>query len=72
MAIYKYVPSISGRHYLANWRLRLSPASALNDPFEFKPIFSKSYEDAFNARLETAYCEIDRERGTTKEERLAQ
>jgi hypothetical protein len=72
VTIYKYVSSHSGLHYLVNWRLRLSPASALNDPFEFELVVSERYENAFRAQLEVLYTQLDREADRTREERLAQ
>jgi Protein of unknown function (DUF2971) len=72
MPIYKYVSSTSGLRYLESWRLRLSPATALNDPFEFELVLSESYEAAFNARSEALYAQLDKEAGRTSEERLAQ
>ncbi len=72
MSIYKYVSSPTGLRYLRNWRLRLSPTRALNDPFEFEIVLSDSYEGTVHANLETVYAELDKEQGRTTEERLAQ
>jgi hypothetical protein len=72
LSIYKYVSPSSGLLYLANWRLRLSPASALNDPFEFELVVSEAHESALNAQSEALHNQLDREAGRTKEERLAQ
>jgi Protein of unknown function (DUF2971) len=72
MSIYKYVSSKAGLHYLRNWRLRLSPTSALNDPFEFGLVLAESYENAFSAQSEALYAEIDKQLGRTREERIAQ
>ena len=72
MSIYKYVSSKTGLLYLENWRLRLSPTSALNDPFEFEMVLSDSYENMINASSDALYAEIDKDLGRTKEERMAQ
>ena len=72
MPIYKYVSSKSGLRYLESWRLRLSPATALNDPFEFELVLSESYEAAVNARSEALRVQLDNEAGRTIEERSVQ
>lgn len=52
--------------------MRLSSASALNDPFEFELLVAESYESALNAQSEALYHQLDQEAGRTREGRLTQ